>query len=137
MNDERRYLNDAEKTEGLARPEGKIEASVVSRRRALLAGLSAAPAVLTLLSRSAFAQTTPLSCTAALSLFAGASLRPGVNRPTQEEVNQACADLRDLKNTDSAEHGLPEERQRWLKDHPEYQDKILHPGEAAPFKKTQ
>ena len=44
----------------------------VSRRRALLAGLAAAPVVLTLMSRSAFAN--PTNCSVVRSIAAGTSL---------------------------------------------------------------
>jgi hypothetical protein len=47
----------------------------VSRRRALLAGLAAAPVVLTLMSRSAFA--TPTNCSVVRSIAAGTSLHTG------------------------------------------------------------
>jgi hypothetical protein len=53
-------------------PNGEAEVSVASRKRALLAGLAAAPAVVTLLSRSVFAQTATPSVLA--SIAAGTSL---------------------------------------------------------------
>lgn len=88
MDNEGRHLNDAEKTEGPEQQEGKTDTSVLSRRRALLAGLSAAPAVLTLLSRSAFAQRTDLSCATVNSIVAGTSLHRDVT-PTNADIN-AC-----------------------------------------------
>ena len=58
-----------ENTEGEAKleeqiPEGTNAESQVSRRRALIAGLAAAPVVLSLMNRSAWGNSTPqVSCT--------------------------------------------------------------------------
>ena len=60
------------------------------RRRLLLAGLAATPVIISLMSRSAFAQT--ISCSLAASIYLGAS--PGAQSATQDP-NQACQDAVD------------------------------------------
>jgi hypothetical protein len=79
---------------------GEPEMSVASRKRALLAGLAAAPAVVTLLSRSAFAQTPNQSVRA--SIAPGTSLHPGI--ATQQPVagratTQSTQQLGDTQST--------------------------------------
>jgi len=60
------------------------------RRRVLLAGLAAAPVILTLRSRSVFsAAAPPLSCTIVESILAGSSQHAGVElRPQDQECNK-------------------------------------------------
>ena len=57
----------------------------VSRRRALIAGLAAAPVVFTMFSRSAYATTT--NCSVAQSVLANTSLHPGVTKDAAENYN--------------------------------------------------
>jgi len=75
-------------------PSGTNEAATQSanalRRRVLLAGLAAAPVILTLKSRSVFAQSgPPLSCNIVESILAGSSQQAGVEtlRPQDQECN--------------------------------------------------
>ena len=88
MDNEGRNLKDPGKTKGSEGLREQAQGSVVSRKRALLAGLAAAPAVLTLLSRSAFAQTQ-LSCATVLSIAAGTSLHRGVTITNEDRAR--CA----------------------------------------------
>ena len=79
------HLTDAEKTEVSEQRKEGPEGSVESRKRAFLAGLAAAPAVLTLRSRSAFAQ--PINCSVVRSIVAVTSLHGGI-QPTPEDLNR-------------------------------------------------
>jgi hypothetical protein len=60
--------------------------SCATRRRALLTGLAAAPAILTLMSRPVWAQTFTVSPGLCASLAAGTSL----HGPDQQTLNDQC-----------------------------------------------
>jgi hypothetical protein len=79
------HPTDAEKTEVSGQPDAGAEGSVESRKRAFLAGLAAAPAILTLRSRSAFAQQ--INCSVVRSIVAATSLHAGV-QPTPDDLNR-------------------------------------------------
>ena len=88
MEKDGQHLSDAGKTDVSEQQNGKAEASVASRKRAFLASLAAAPAMLTLRSRSAFAQQ--INCSVVRSIVAVTSLHGGV-QPTPEDINR-CAE---------------------------------------------
>ena len=88
MDNEERHPISASKSEGSEQRNSVPETSVVSRKRALLAGLAAAPAVLTLRSRSAFAQVTP-SINASICLNPATSLHPGIQCTPEPAANPA------------------------------------------------